>query len=191
MRAAGWLAAGLLIAATADAQAPGPPMSGVASDPAFQALQARVAALGDPVIKLILGANNHIMGATAAGNSSDPGAVPLSGDVAGTNVATVAPSLKPAYTTVAVVSGGTVQLPSGFTYYDLSGTGTVALATIRLPANPVDRQLVRLIVLNTLAITALTVQDASGNAIGSTLALPLLGAAQYQFQATQWVRSGS
>lgn len=144
-----------------------------------------------PITSLALSADKtRVIGSTAAG-ALDPGAPNLIGDVSGTTAATVAPSLRPAYTTVSVSSGGTVQLPSGFTYYDLSGSGAVSTATIKLPASPVDRQLVRLIALGTLAVTTMTIQDANGNSVGSTVSLPLLGAAQYQYQATQWVRSGS
>jgi hypothetical protein len=90
-----------------------------------------------------------------------------------------------------LTAGSTTQLRAGYVVYDLTGSGILATATIRLPANPVDKQLTRLAMLGTFTITLLTVQDANGTAVGTVGSLLGQSDALYQFQGSAWVRIGS
>ena len=85
-----------------------------------------------------------------------------------------------------ITNGGTGVLDSGYNYYYFSGTGIIASYTIKLPPNPGDGQLARLVLPTGLTITALTVQDASGNTVTCTSCTSVLfgSGPVFQFRAS-------
>jgi hypothetical protein len=90
-----------------------------------------------------------------------------------------------------ITLASTTQLRGGYVIYDLTGSGIIASATVKLPASPVDRQLARLALLGTFTVTLLTVQDANGTAVGTIASIIGQTDALYQYQGTAWVRIGS
>ena len=85
-----------------------------------------------------------------------------------------------------ITNGGTAVLDSGYNYYYFSGTGIIAGYTIKLPPTPGDGQLARLVLPSGLTITALTVQDATGNAVTCTSCTSVLfgSGPVFQFRAS-------
>lgn len=69
-------------------------------------------------------------------------------------------------TVFAITTGGTATLDDGFTEYYFSGTGTIATYTVKLPPNPGDGQVARLVLpIGLTAITLLTVENGAGTAV--------------------------
>lgn len=126
----------------------------------------------------------------ALATPSVPASVILSGDATGMASANVVAVQRPAYVAMPVANASTITLPAGYAIYDLTGSGLVATATIKLPPNPQDKQTARVAVVGTVTITAMTVDDANGNLVASGLGMGLLGDALYQYQGVAWVPIG-
>ena len=156
-------------------------------------VQAAVDAISaaNPVTGITNGAAGHMTISKLSGAAVDQ--VPtLAGDAAGTAAATTVPVQRPAYAPVTpITAGATVALPTGYTIYPLSGGGLLASVTVRLPPNPVDKQVARVVAQGTVNVTALAVQDAAGSAVVTGIGMGVRASLSFQFQGSAWMPIGS
>ena len=80
-----------------------------------------------------------------------------------------------------------IQMNAGMAVLYITGTALIVAQTVKLPPTPTDGQFVR--ISTQQPITLLTVQDASGNAVGTAFALAVLSTGGlYQYQSNAWVK---
>lgn len=77
----------------------------------------------------------------------------------------------PAYATSTPTAGQSVVMAAGIDTQILTPAGTIATATVTLPVNPLDGQIVR--VCTTQIVTTLTVSPGTGATMGTTYAAAL------------------
>lgn len=103
------------------------------------------------------------------------------------NVQNYCPSTGIAFTSNTITNGVTLQIPSGCTEAILQGsTGLIAGATIKLPPNPTDGVIIRIVLPAGLTITLLTIQDSTGNTITCNFCSVVVigGAPLFQFESS-------